>query len=200
MSGVDDLVAIDVHTHPQTEEFLAAMGARHQQMAKHFGRERPVVSFAEQADQYRDRRMMAVIVNSDSETTSGIPGAPNDLLGRAQADHPDVFLAFAGIDPWKGEAAIAEIRRMHGEYGIKGFFFGVPAQIVAKRRSIESAVGPRPPETTLFPPTPWFSTATPAVGAFARRRRDRLSGQRSFPSVVEPRPSVIESPSATTAR
>ena len=120
MSRTDDLVAIDVHTHPQTEEFLAAMGQRHQQMAKHFGRERPVVSFAEQADQYRDRRMMAVIVNSDSETTSGIPGAPNDLLGRAQADHPDVFLAFAGIDPWKGEAAIAEIRRMHAEYGIKG--------------------------------------------------------------------------------
>ncbi|MBM7502605.1 amidohydrolase family protein [Agromyces aurantiacus] len=120
MNRMDDLVAIDVHTHPQTEEFLAAMGARHQQMAKHFGRERPVVSFAEQADQYRDRRMMAVIVNSDSETTSGIPGAPNDLLGRAQADHPDVFLAFAGIDPWKGEAAIAEIRRMHAEYGIKG--------------------------------------------------------------------------------
>ena len=107
MSGIDDLVAIDVHTHPQTEEFLAAMGQRHQQMAKHFGRERPVVSFAEQADQYRDRRMMAVIVNSDSETTSGIKGAPNDLLGQAQVDHPDVFLAFAGIDPWKGEAAIS---------------------------------------------------------------------------------------------
>ena len=120
MPGIDDLVAIDVHTHPQTDEFIAAMGTRHTQMAAHFGRERPVVSFAEQADQYRDRRMMAVIVNSDSETTSGIKGAPNDLLGRAQRDHPDVFLAFAGIDPWKGEAAIAEIRRMHDEYGIKG--------------------------------------------------------------------------------
>ncbi len=31
-----------------------------------------------------------------------------------------MFLAFAGIDPWKGEAAVAEIRRMHAEYGIKG--------------------------------------------------------------------------------
>ncbi|MFE6996511.1 amidohydrolase family protein [Microbacterium sp. NPDC057659] len=120
MTSLDDLVAIDVHTHPQTEEFIAAMGSRHTQMAKHFGRERPIVSFAEQADQYRDRKMMAVIVNSDSETTSGIKGAPNDLLGKAQQDHPDVFLAFAGIDPWKGQAAVAEIRRMHDEYGIKG--------------------------------------------------------------------------------
>jgi predicted TIM-barrel fold metal-dependent hydrolase len=115
-----DLVAIDVHTHPQTEEFLAAMGGRRTQMARHFGRDRPVVSFAEQADAYRERKMMAVIVNSDSETTSGIKGAPNDLLGKAQADHPDVFLAMAGIDPWKGAAAIEEIRRCHGEYGIVG--------------------------------------------------------------------------------
>ncbi len=53
MSIPDDLVAIDVHTHPQTEEFQAAMGARHHQMAKHFGKERPLVSFAEQADAYR---------------------------------------------------------------------------------------------------------------------------------------------------
>lgn len=120
MTIPDDLIAIDAHTHPQTEEFLAAMGSRHQQMAKHFGRKRPVVSFAEQADTYRDRKMMAVIVNSDSETTSGIKGAPNDLLGKAQSDHPDVFLAMAGIDPWKGEAAIAEIRRMHDSYGIVG--------------------------------------------------------------------------------
>lgn len=45
-----DLVAVDVHTHPQTEEFLAAMGPRRTQMARHFGQQRPVVSFAEQAD------------------------------------------------------------------------------------------------------------------------------------------------------
>lgn len=115
-----DLVAIDVHTHPQTEEFLAAMGARRSQMAKHFKRQQEVVSFAAQADAYRERKMMAVIVNSDSETTSGIKGAPNDLLGKAQADHPDVFLAFAGIDPWKGKAAIAEIRRCVEEFGIRG--------------------------------------------------------------------------------
>lgn len=120
MAVPKDLVAVDVHTHPQTEEFLAAMGGHRAQMAKHFGTERAPVSFAAQADLYRERRMMAVILNSDSETTSGIPGAPNDLLGKAQADHPDVFIAFAGIDPWKGQAAVAEIRRCHAEFGIRG--------------------------------------------------------------------------------
>jgi predicted TIM-barrel fold metal-dependent hydrolase len=115
-----DITAIDVHTHPQTEEFLAAMGARRKQMGSHFGKERVAVSFAEMADNYRARNMMAVIVNSDDETQSGVPGAPNALLGKAMADHPDVFLAFCGVDPWKGEAALEEVRRCHGEYGVLG--------------------------------------------------------------------------------
>jgi uncharacterized protein len=51
-----DVVAIDIHTHPQTEEFLAAMGARRRQMGEHFGNERTPVSFDEQAEMYRSRR------------------------------------------------------------------------------------------------------------------------------------------------
>ena len=117
---IDDVVAIDIHTHPQTEEFLAAMGARRRQMGEHFKNERTPVSFAEQADLFRDRRMMAVLCNSDDETISGVPGAPNDLIGSAVDAHPDVFIPFAGIDPHKGTAAIEEIRRCHAEFGIKG--------------------------------------------------------------------------------
>jgi predicted TIM-barrel fold metal-dependent hydrolase len=117
---IDDVVAIDIHTHPQTEEFLAAMGARRRQMGEHFKQERQPVSFAEQADMHRDRKMMAVLCNSDDETVSGVPGAPNDLIGKAVEDHPDVFIPFAGIDPHKGAAAIDEIRRCHDLFGIKG--------------------------------------------------------------------------------
>jgi predicted TIM-barrel fold metal-dependent hydrolase len=112
--------AIDVHTHPQTEEFLEAMGPRREQMAQHFKRERRPISLAAQADLYRERDMMAVILNSDSETTSGVPGASNDLIGKAQAEHPDAFIGFCGIDPWKGQAAVAEIRRCREEYGVYG--------------------------------------------------------------------------------
>lgn len=115
-----DIEAIDIHTHPQTEEFLAAMGARRRQMGEHFGRERKPVSFAEQADLYRERRMMAVLCNSDDETVSGVPAAPNDLIGAAAAAHDDVFIPFAGIDPWKGERAVDELRRCHAEFGIRG--------------------------------------------------------------------------------
>lgn len=114
------LEAIDVHTHPQTEEFLAALGARREQMGQHFGKERKAVSFAEQADVYRDHNMAAVLCNSDDETQSGVPAAPNDAIGKAISDHPDVFIGFCGIDPWKGRIAVDEIRRCHEVYGMKG--------------------------------------------------------------------------------
>lgn len=116
----EDIVAIDIHTHPQTEEFLNAMGARRRQMGEHFRNERKPVSFAEQADMHRSFKMMAVLCNSDDETVSGVPGAPNDLIGEAAVDHSDVFIPFAGIDPHKGRAAIDEIRRCHELFGIKG--------------------------------------------------------------------------------
>lgn len=120
MTVDERIVAIDAHTHPQTEEFLTAMGAHREQMGRHFGKERRPISFAEQADLYRERRMMAVILNSDAETVSGVRGAPNDLIGRAQEEHSDVFIGFCGIDPWKGRAAVAEIRRCKEEYGVYG--------------------------------------------------------------------------------
>jgi predicted TIM-barrel fold metal-dependent hydrolase len=89
-------------------------------MGEHFKSERTPVSFAEQADLFRDRKMMAVLCNSDDETISGVTGAPNDLIGAAVQAHPDVFIPFAGIDPHKGPVAIEEIRRCHAEFGIKG--------------------------------------------------------------------------------
>lgn len=118
--NIDDVVAIDIHTHPQTPEFLAAMGARRQQMGEHFGDERTPVSFAEQAEMYRERLMMAVICNSDDETISGVAGASNDLIGDAVSAHPDVFIPFIGIDPHKGDDAITEIRRCHAEFVARG--------------------------------------------------------------------------------
>lgn len=115
-----DLTAIDFHTHPQTEEMLRAKGHRREQMAKYFGRAREAITFEDMADRYRSRQMMAVILNSDDETTSGITPAPNDSLAAAQRDHPDVFIAFGAIDPWKGAAAVREIARCHDELGIHG--------------------------------------------------------------------------------
>lgn len=114
-----DIVAIDIHVHPQTAEFLAAMGARAKQMGERF-KERVPISFDDLAEIYRSRNMLAVLLNSDDETQSGTPGAPNSLIGQALKDHPDTFLGFCGVDPWKGRAAVDEVRRCAEEYGIIG--------------------------------------------------------------------------------
>jgi predicted TIM-barrel fold metal-dependent hydrolase len=116
-----DVVAIDMHVHPQTEEFIASMGPRAAQMAAYFGRpaDQPV-SFAALADQYRDRRMMAVLLNTTDVSSSGRPGVPNDVIARAVKDHPDVFIGFGVIEPQLGELARDEIRRCAEELGLVG--------------------------------------------------------------------------------
>jgi predicted TIM-barrel fold metal-dependent hydrolase len=117
----NQVVAIDIHVHPQAEEFLNAMGPRAAQMAAYFGRpERKPVSFAALADQYRERRMMAVLLNTTDQTTSGRPGVPNDVIAQAVKDHPDVFIGFGVVEPQLGALAHDEIRRCAEELGLKG--------------------------------------------------------------------------------
>ena len=78
-----DLVAIDVHVHPKDEEWIKASGRRAEQMAAYFGRENTPVSLDDLADQYRARKMMAVLMNSTDVTTSGITPVPNDRVASA---------------------------------------------------------------------------------------------------------------------
>ncbi len=115
-----ELKAIDIHAHPKTEEFIKAAGARAEQMARYFQRENKAVSFAELADYYRERHMMAVLMNSTDITTSGNIPVPNDVIARAVKDHPDVFIGFGAIDPWQGRVAKDEVKRCAEELGLRG--------------------------------------------------------------------------------
>jgi uncharacterized protein len=116
-----DVVAIDIHVHPQTEEFISAMGPRAAQMAAYFGQpDRKPISFAALADQYRERRMVAVLLNTTDLTTSGRQGVPNDVIARAVKEHADVFVGFGVVEPQMGEVAREEVKRCAEELGLKG--------------------------------------------------------------------------------
>jgi predicted TIM-barrel fold metal-dependent hydrolase len=115
-----EVTAIDVHIHLCDELTLKSKGERVQQMARYFGRERKPVSFDEMADQYRQRKMMAVIMNSTDETITGLAPVPNDHVADAVRKHPDVFMGFGVIDPWQGKVALKEIRRCKEELGLRG--------------------------------------------------------------------------------
>jgi predicted TIM-barrel fold metal-dependent hydrolase len=115
-----EVTAIDVHIHLSDELSQKARGARTQQMARYFGRERKPVSIDEMADQYRGRKMMAVIMNTTDETITGLHPVPNDHIAGAVRKYPDVFLGFGVIDPWQGRLARDEIKRCKEELGLHG--------------------------------------------------------------------------------
>ncbi len=112
--------AIDIHVHLRDEVTLRAMGERAQQMARYFGQDMTPVSVDEMADQYRARNMMAVLLNADDESTSGIRPVPNDHIAAAVRKHPDVFIGFGAVDPGKGRLAVDEARRCAEELGLRG--------------------------------------------------------------------------------
>lgn len=115
--------AIDVHVHIHDARAWELRGPearrRIEERARYFKKAAEPVSLEDQASQYRDRDMMAVLMNGTDETVTGIPPVPNDFLAEAVEKHPDVFLGFGIVDPWQGELARREIRRCK-ELGLVG--------------------------------------------------------------------------------
>lgn len=127
--NVDELVAIDIHTHAHVSERIeeSAEGkAVHEQMDEYFkaGREgKPPLDFRGMAEYYRQRKMAAVIFPVDSESADGRTRIPNEEVAEAAQANPDVFIPFASIDPAKGKMGAREARRLINDYGVKGFKF-----------------------------------------------------------------------------
>jgi len=47
----------------------------------------------------------------------------NEEVAELAADHADVLIPFASIDPWKGRGGARQARRLIEEHGVKGFKF-----------------------------------------------------------------------------
>jgi len=123
---VDQLVAIDVHTHTHahmdhrppdeiTAEFLDAA-------EKYFGGAPPQPTTQEVADYYRERRMAAVVFTVDSSFGTGERTVPTSEVIEVAAANPDVLIPFASVDPHKGKAGVREAREYIAQ-GVRGFKF-----------------------------------------------------------------------------
>ena len=115
-----ELLAIDVHVHPTSPEAIGVLGGDLEAMGRYFGREIPQISMDELAQQYRARKMKAVLLAMDTSTSTGWPPVPNDHIAAAVRAHADVFIGFAGVDPWKGRLAVDEARRAREVLGLRG--------------------------------------------------------------------------------
>jgi predicted TIM-barrel fold metal-dependent hydrolase len=125
-----DLVAIDVHTHanvssrqprdPYSIQFDEAM-------AKYFKSRQPP-TIPELAQYYRERKLAAVILTVDTESEVGHWRIANEEVAEVAAEHNDVLIPFASIDPAKGKMGAREARRLIQDYGVRGFKFHPSAQ------------------------------------------------------------------------
>ncbi|GAA4531183.1 4-hydroxyphenyl-beta-ketoacyl-CoA hydrolase [Chelativorans composti] len=127
MPDLDKVVAIDFHTHAEEpcgthaddgyDDFQAGMAAYFKAPYKH----PPTVP--ETAEYYRQRNIAAVIFPVDAERESGYRRYNNEEMAELAAEHSDVLIPFASIDPAKGKIGAREARRLVEHFGIKGFKF-----------------------------------------------------------------------------
>jgi len=124
--NVDALVAIDIHTHAEVStrmlpdeaeaEALEARGRYFRYVVKH-----PTI--AQMAESYRARKIAFVVFTVDQERGMGIKRISNEEVAESAAEHADICIPFASIDPARGKMGVREARRLIKDFGVKGFKF-----------------------------------------------------------------------------
>ena len=76
---------------------------------------------AEIADYYRERRLAAVVFTVDAHTATGHPALSSERIVAEAAEHDDVLVPFASVDPHDGASAVARLRELAaaGARGLK---------------------------------------------------------------------------------
>jgi predicted TIM-barrel fold metal-dependent hydrolase len=111
--------AIDVHVHvPAPPGHPAAAEA--ESMAAYFKSGTLPRTPDEMYETYRTLDIFGVVFSIDAETTSGVPYVGNDWVASIVRKHPDRFIGFASVDPWKGALALRELERSVSELGLRG--------------------------------------------------------------------------------
>jgi predicted TIM-barrel fold metal-dependent hydrolase len=123
--ALEDVVAIDVHTHVEMSHDGrdSLPDVLRDAALKHFRGEMVRPTAEEVAAHYRERHMMAVVFAVDSESVTGQPPVPNDEVIAGARANDDVLIPFASIDPHRGQQGVEEARRLIAEGGVRGFKF-----------------------------------------------------------------------------
>jgi len=123
--NLEQIVAIDVHTHANLSERQPRDPCTvlfDEAMAKYF-KSAKLPTIPEIAQYYRERKLAAVIFTVDSEAEMGQTRIANEEVAEVAAEHADVLIPFASIDPAKGKMGAREARRLVADFGVRGFKF-----------------------------------------------------------------------------
>ncbi len=116
--------AIDFHIHLPTTEFMDGAIGRFRAAAEAYFRAQITLRDAEAiAAEYAAEDIAGVLLAFDAETATGQPPLTNDVVATMARRFPQQFVAFASVDPLKGERAIAEVERAITELGMVGVKF-----------------------------------------------------------------------------
>jgi predicted TIM-barrel fold metal-dependent hydrolase len=122
--NTNDLIAIDVHVHLETE---LDDNEANEAAKKYFGNSGVGHNRYELAEYYRSRKIGCVIFSVDDRLTSR-PPIPNDEVAAFAAENADIMFAFASVDPTRGKEAVDEAKRLIAAGGIRGFKLHPPLQ------------------------------------------------------------------------
>jgi len=122
--------AIDMHVHVERDvdghghEHLSLDQELMDASAAYFrSSDNRTPSVADLAERYRSAGMAAVVFTVDAGTFTGHPPLSSERIAEECAEHADVLIPFGSVDPHRGAEAVAQARRLVGEYGVRGFKF-----------------------------------------------------------------------------
>jgi len=122
---IDELVAIDVHTHAEvscrheTDEDWKPFEAA----SVEYFKPGKAPTIAETIEYYRERKIGLVMFTVDMGAEMGVHRVPNEEVIEAAQDNSDIMIAFASVDPHKGKLGVREARRLIETGVVKGFKF-----------------------------------------------------------------------------
>lgn len=126
MIDLDNIVAIDMHTHVEvsaTTDRRSLPADLEEGTNKYFRLDAHRPTVTEMAEYYRARNMAAVVFTVDATSALGVPPVPNEEIIEAAHANSDVLIPFGTVDPHQGKAAASEVHRLVGEQGVSGFKF-----------------------------------------------------------------------------
>ena len=121
--NLNDLVAIDVHTHAWKSalEVDDKLTESQEAMGRYFRYQPQHQTVPEMAAMYRKLKMAFVVFTVDS------PREPrkisNEEIAELAHQHADVAIPFASINPHRGAEGVAAVRRLIKDYKVRGFKF-----------------------------------------------------------------------------
>ena len=111
--------AIDMHVHIPRQPGLPDMVIE-ESLRSYFRLNDPPKLAEELYTRYSEWDILGVVFSVDAETVTGDSPDTNDYVAELVDAHPEQFIGFATVDPWKDDRAVAELERAITQLGLKG--------------------------------------------------------------------------------